>query len=150
MFCSKCGAQIPDDSKVCPKCGARLGVQNDATSQAAANAAAAPVAPVAPNPVLEAVKKFQALVFVGIGCEAVFILLMFFVERFDWWLMLPLGIGGGFCFWRSLKKAQGLERKVCLVGLALACALLLFRDIELSYRLESFASGLRGMMNFGG
>ena len=25
MFCSKCGAQIPDDSEFCPKCGTPVG-----------------------------------------------------------------------------------------------------------------------------
>ena len=28
MFCRKCGAQIPDDSEFCPKCGTRNVIQN--------------------------------------------------------------------------------------------------------------------------
>lgn len=37
MFCSKCGAEIPDGSQWCPKCGAQQGVQ-------------APVQPVSTQP----------------------------------------------------------------------------------------------------
>lgn len=32
MFCQKCGAAMPDGSKVCPKCGAQQGVQPAATT----------------------------------------------------------------------------------------------------------------------
>ena len=32
MYCQKCGAEMPDGSKVCPKCGAQQGVQSSATT----------------------------------------------------------------------------------------------------------------------
>lgn len=41
MFCSNCGAQIPDGSAVCPNCGVSLSIGqkvNDATSEMANNA----------------------------------------------------------------------------------------------------------------
>lgn len=51
MYCSHCGAQIPDDSAFCPKCGQKPGQAGQPAAQTAAASTAPPVQPVYAVPV---------------------------------------------------------------------------------------------------
>ena len=74
MYCSKCGAQIPDTAKFCAKCGAPASQKQNTTGANTPNPQpTAPVQTVVENQVQAAVspvekKKSKAGWYVGIGC----------------------------------------------------------------------------------
>lgn len=74
MFCSKCGAQIPDNAKFCDKCGAPITPLNTEVKQQAE--AAAPTAAV--NPVQASSQKKKVWPFIVVAIVVVIALIMFF------------------------------------------------------------------------
>lgn len=72
MFCTKCGQQVPDGSKVCPFCGNQL-----AAGAAPAQAPVAPVSQPAPKAAKTGIGKYLPII--GIAAAVVVVLVVLFL-----------------------------------------------------------------------
>jgi hypothetical protein len=87
MFCYKCGEAIPDDSKICPKCGTELWKENN-SQPAAGNEPEGflepeePREPVTPAPHSEAKKPFpKKIIWIAAGVIVVILAAFLFVSN---------------------------------------------------------------------
>lgn len=85
---------------------------------------------------LDILKSFSPAT--GIGFALLVLFLVFCnIDAYAvrWWLMLPLAAAGsGLLFWRR-QRAQGVEARLCAIGIGLFLALVVLRDIGLSRKL---------------
>jgi len=98
------------------------------------------------NGMVESIKKFHMLTFVGLGLLLLFIIFCFITTvAVRWWLMIPIAVAGVIVLYTRMKQASGLEKKVCLFAVWGMVTVFVLRDIVMSYRVASLLDGMQDL-----
>lgn len=98
------------------------------------------------NSMVESIKKFHVLTFVGLGLLLLFIIFCFITSvAVRWWIMVPIAVAGVTVLYTRMKQASGLEKKVCVFAIWGMVAVFVLRDIVMSYRIASLIDGMQDM-----
>lgn len=120
MFCAKCGAALPEDSKFCPACGTPAG-NNSSASQTAFQPEAENRTPEASEDPLarfwNSPKFGWAAVYFNRVMNYVYIGMGLFLLTFGWWMFALVLIGGGaigvYSVWKRKDRRTHTECPVC-------------------------------------
>lgn len=86
--------------------------------------------------IADILKTINLSTFIGSGLLVVFLILcLFAATALRWWLMIPIILSAGICFEVGRQRFTGLEKKICMIGLAVAVCLALVRDAVISHKM---------------
>lgn len=124
MFCSNCGANIPDDSKACSYCGVPVNQQQPQFQQPEQQVQPAYQQPAYQSPAFsQPVPRMTEMPGKGMGVASLVLGIVSLVMFCIWYLSLPCGIVGLILGVVSMNKAKavGMRNGTAVGGMVCSC-----------------------------